>query len=149
MLPILGGLAGFASSFVPELFHFLKDKKDKDHELKLINLQIEAMKAGHSSRLEEVQIQAEALESKYLYLNAKPSQIKWVDAMSAAVRPMITYTMFMLYTSMKIIDFLKAGAMAPIWTDADQGLFCAVMGFWFGHRSLRHKSGENGRNGYY
>ena len=66
-------LAGFFSSFIPEIFNFLKDKKDKEHELKLINLQIEAMKTCGTSKLEETIVQANIQESKYLYYHAGKS----------------------------------------------------------------------------
>lgn len=137
MLAIIGSLAGFFSSFVPEILHFLKDKKDKEHELKLISLQLEALKIGGSNKLEEVQIKANADESKYLYYHAsKPSKVKWVEALSSSVRPVITYTFFVLYASLKVIDFVNIGHMAPIWTEEDQGIFCAVIGFWFGQRAF-------------
>ncbi|WP_375333932.1 lysozyme [Candidatus Tisiphia endosymbiont of Xenochironomus xenolabis] len=67
MLALISGLLGFFSSFLPEILHFLKDKKDKEHELKLIDMQIKALKTGHSARLEEIQIKADNDESKYLY----------------------------------------------------------------------------------
>ena len=150
MLALLGSLAGFFSSFIPEVFHFLKDKKDKEHELKLINLQIEVLKTGHNSRLEEIQIQADVQDSKYLYQYAahQTSKVKWIDGLSASVRPMITYIFFLLYVYLKIISFLHTGQMALIWTDEDQGIFCAVIGFWFGHRAFgKHRNGGKG-NGH-
>jgi|AntAceMinimDraft_11_1070367.scaffolds.fasta_scaffold15590_3 hypothetical protein len=148
MLAIIGSLAGFFSSFIPEIFHFLKDKKDKEHELKLINLQLEALKIGNS-RLEEIQINANAEESKYLYYYAsKTSKVKWVDALSSSVRPVITYTFFLLYATLKIIDFLNVGSMAPIWSDEDQGIFCAVIGFWFGQRAFSKVRFNGNGNGH-
>jgi hypothetical protein len=149
MLAIIGSLAGFFSSFIPEIFHFLKDKKDKEHELKLINLQIEALKIGNTTRLEEVRIQANTEESKYLYYHASvSSKIKWVDALSSSVRPVITYTFFLLYAILKITDYITVGAMAPIWTDEDQGIFCAVIGFWFGQRAFGKVRLNGNGNGY-
>ncbi|WP_341758435.1 hypothetical protein [Candidatus Tisiphia endosymbiont of Ditula angustiorana] len=67
MIAILSAFIGFFSSFIPKILHFLKDKKDKEHELKLIDLQLKALKTGHSARLEEIQIKADNDESKYLY----------------------------------------------------------------------------------
>ena len=153
MLALIGSLAGFFSSFVPEIFHFLKDKKDKEHELKLINLQIEVLKTGHNSRLEEIQIKADAEESKYLYQYAASqntncqigNKFKWVDALSASVRPMITYSFFLLYIYLKVSSFMDINSIAIIWTNEDQGIFCAVIGFWFGHRAFgKHRLNNNG-----
>ncbi len=149
MSALIGSLAGFLSSFIPELFHFLRDSKDKEHELRLIDRQIEAIKIQGSSRLDEIQIKAEAEESKYLYLQASYCNIKWVDGLSALVRPLITYTFFLLYIALKVAIFHKSGNHAIIWTSEDQGIFCAVIGFWFGQRSFkaRMESNGNGWNG--
>lgn len=149
MLALVSSLAGFFSSFIPELFHFLKDKKDKEHELKLIDRQIEALKTGHTGRLEEIQIQAQSEESKYLYQYAsmQTGRVKWVDALSASVRPLITYSFVLLYIYLKTTSLIQIGSMAVIWTDEDQGLFCAVIGFWFGCRTI-NKYKLNNRNSY-
>ena len=97
MIAILSALLGFFSSFVPEIFYFLKDRKDKEHELKLIDRQVEALKNGHSSRLEEIQIKADSEESKYLYQYAGMQMVgigsnnnHWINILSASVRPTIT-----------------------------------------------------------
>jgi len=149
MIALLGSLAGFTSAFIPELFNFLKDRKDKEHELKLIGLQIEAMKSGQHSRLEEIYVRAEAQENQYLYSHAKPTGIKWVDSLSALVRPTITYSFFLLYIVLKLLIFFSStqGICIPIWTDEDQAIFCAVIGFWFGARAFG-KYRINGTSAY-
>jgi len=142
MLAVIGGLAGFFSSLVPEMFNFIKDKKDKEHELKLINLQIEAAKANQNSRLEEVRINADVEESKYLYMHAAPSKIKWVDSLSALVRPLITYAFCIFYFAPKIIVLITHQAsLAEVWTEEDHAIFCAVIMFWFGQRSFGKAKG--------
>jgi hypothetical protein len=152
MIAILSALLGFFSSFVPEIFYFLKDKKDKEHELKLIDRQVEALKNGHSSRLEEIQIKADSEESKYLYQHAgmqiagiaSNDNNHWINILSASVRPTITYTFFLLYALVKITSFIKYGLVSNVWNGEDQGIFCAVIGFWFGHRAF----GKVRLNGY-
>jgi len=139
MLALFGSLAGFISSFIPELFNLLKDRKDKEHELKLIELQIEAMKSGQNRQLEEVYIRAETEESRYLYNYAKPTGIKWVDNLSALVRPTITYSFFLLYIIFKLMVFVsynQGNVSLPVWSEEDQAIFCAVIGFWFGQRAF-------------
>jgi len=61
---------------------------------------------------------------------------------------MITYTFFLLYTTLKIIDYLNVGSMAPIWTDEDQGLFSAIIGFWFGHQAFGRARLKGNGNGH-
>lgn len=148
MLALLGSLGGFLTSFIPEIFSFIKDKKDKVHELELIKLQIEAGKNSDLSKLEEVRISSSAIEAKAIYHHAKPSGIKWVDAMSAFVRPFITYSFFLLYIYLKIVSFLEIGSIAVIWTEEDQGLFSAIVGFWFGQRAFGKSRINGGGNGH-
>ena len=62
-----------------------------------MRLQIEASKSKHSSKLEEIKISAENADTKILYNHAKPICVSWVDALSATVRPLITYLFFLLY----------------------------------------------------
>ena len=149
MLALIGSIAGFITSFIPEIFNFIKDKKDKSHELELIKLQIEVSRYSSSTKLEEVQIKNDLNESKILYNDTKPIKISWVDAFAASVRPMITYSFFVLYICIKLMIFLNydKGISMPIWTDEDQAIFCAVIGFWFGHRAFG-KSRMNINNGY-
>jgi hypothetical protein len=138
MLALLASLAGFFTSFIPELLNFVKDKGDKNHELEIIKLQVEAGKSKSFSKLEEVKIHADNVENKIIYNHAKPAGIKWVDALSASVRPFITYSFLLLYLGVKVTILFnhEVGISMPIWTDEDTGMFCAVLGFWFGNRSF-------------
>ncbi|MDR0330003.1 MAG: hypothetical protein LBH99_05055 [Rickettsia sp.] len=152
MIAILSAFIGFFSSFIPEILYFLKDNKDKEHELKLIDLQLKALKTGHSARLEEIQINADNDESKYLYQYAgmqiaNNSNNNWVDFLATTVRPMTTYIFFLLYVALKLTIFIKFGASDTIWSSEDQGIFCAVIGFWFGHRAFgRYRVNGYGNN---
>ena len=138
MLTLLGSIAGFLSSLVPEFFNFIKDKRDKAHELEIIKLQIEASKAKTSSKLEEVQIHTDSMDNRAIYNHAKPIGVSWVDALSATVRPLITYLFFLLYIGVKLIILSNyhPNISLPIWTEEDTGLFAAVVCFWFGSRGI-------------
>lgn len=152
MLALFGSLAGFISSFIPEIFNFFKDAKDKKHEIEIIKLQIEAMKYTKSSRLNEIYLKADIEQAKHLYSSyTSHVGVKWVDSMSALVRPLITYSFFLLYVTLKLLALVSyyGAASLPVWTEEDQAIFCAVIGFWFGARAFgRHRFyGGNGTNG--
>ena len=138
MIALLGSLEGFLSSLIPEVFGFIKDKRDKAHELALVKLQIEASKNSTSSRLNEVVINSDTEEARLLYANAKPIGISWVDSFSALVRPLITYLFLALYIGIKltIIFNYEVGICMPVWTNEDEGLLSVIMGFWFGNRMI-------------
>lgn len=151
MIAILSAFLGFFSSFIPEILNFIKDQKDKKHELALMDRQAKFSKIKHSSRLEEIQIRADSDDSKSLYqyagmqIASSTNNGNWINSLAASVRPVITYVFFLLYAALKIAIFLKYGAsIATIWTNEDQGIFCAVIGFWFGHRAFGRYRG----NGY-
>ena len=67
------------------------------------------------------------------------SGVRWADALSASVRPVITYWFMGLYCAAKTAAFaaaLTAGAgwgeaTLHAWTEADQALWAGVLNFWF------------------
>ncbi|MCC8461189.1 MAG: hypothetical protein LN545_04280 [Candidatus Megaira endosymbiont of Carteria cerasiformis] len=138
MIALLGSLAGFLSALIPEVLGFIKDKRDKAHELALVKLQIEAGKNSSSSRIDEVVIKSDLDKERLIYSHAKPIGIPWVDALSALVRPLITYLFLALYIGVKltIIFSYQIGVCMPVWTNEDEVLLSVIMGFWFGNRMI-------------
>jgi hypothetical protein len=69
----------------------------------------------------------------------RPSGVKWADALSTSVRPVITYLFMALYCTAKGTAFfaaLNAGAgwveaVQVAWTGADQALWAGVLNFWY------------------
>ena len=152
MLTLLGALLGFFSSSFPEVLKFFNHKRDRAHELAVMDRQIDLAKSGQTSRLEEVRLQAESAEQVALYQHAQRSNGKqaslgqtslWVDALAASVRPVITYAFFGLYGVIKVSQWVILSHTLPsaqsfvfLWSEEDAALFAAVMSFWFGHRAL-------------
>ena len=69
----------------------------------------------------------------------KLSGVRWVDALAASVRPVITYWFMALYCAAKTAAFVGAVdadvdwivAIQALWTEADQALWAGVLNFWF------------------
>ncbi len=65
--------------------------------------------------------------------------MKWADALSTSVRPIITYLFMALYCTAKGTAFFTAlnggsgwvEAVQAAWTTADQALWSGVLNFWF------------------
>jgi hypothetical protein len=65
--------------------------------------------------------------------------VRWADALSASVRPVITYWFMALYCAAKTAAFMAAVtagagwgvAILHAWTEADQALWAGVLNFWF------------------
>ncbi len=145
MFTLLGSLLGFISSAFPDFLNIWQDRSDKKHELAILDRQMEAQKQGHNQRLEEINIQADISESQALYKHAsKPSGVKWVEGLRASVRPILTYSFFLLFATVKVAALFKlldsgvaiTDGLIAVWDIETQALFAAVMSFWFGQRAL-------------
>ena len=145
MLTLLGSLLGFVTSAFPDLLGLFRDSQDRNHELAILDRQLEQMKLGHQQRLEEIEVQADIAETKALYRHDKPVGVVWVDALRASVRPVVTYAFFLLFAGVKgsalyvliaVEGLVLADALPRIWDPETQALFAAVMSFWFGQRAL-------------
>lgn len=146
MISLAASLVGFASSAVPELINSWKEKKDREHELAILDRQMEQTRLGYTQRLEEISIDADIRESEALYKHdSQPSGITWVDGLRASVRPVITYAFFSLFAVVKISTLILivteggvglAEALIRVWDVETQALFAAIISFWFGARQL-------------
>lgn len=149
MITLLGSFLGFFSSALPEFIKIYRDHKDRDHELAIMDRQIERMQKGDTQRLEEIRITSDAQVSQAMYSHARETGVLWVDALGGTVRPLITYAFFLLYAAVKIVQAMIIYKTMSLqnWTDAlvyvwhleDQALFATVISFWFGQRML-HKN---------
>jgi len=74
--------------------------------------------------------------------------VRWVDALSATVRPVLTYWWcLVLYSSHKAVlvgvglsERLGMAQLAPVvLTDFDRSVVASIIGFWFTDRALRRR----------
>lgn len=144
MLAVLSAIGGVLASAIPEVIKYFKDKQDKKHELEIMKLQIERDKLGHAYKMEEIAVQGDIEEAKAIYNCAVPKE-GWVSGLNALVRPLITFVFFGTYVATKFATYsimahasVWQQALNTIWTENDFALMCAVLGFWFGNRSIKH-----------
>jgi hypothetical protein len=142
MLTLLGSLLGFLGSAFPQLLKLIQDSHDRKHELAILDRQMELQRQGHSQRLDEIRAEGEIGQSLALYRHdQQPAGYRWVEALRASVRPVLTYAFFLLFAAVKIsglyamtrFDGLSLTVALPlIWDAETQALFAATMSFWFG-----------------
>lgn len=144
---LLGGLLGGAFRLTPEILKWIDRKGERSHELAIKDKNLELEKLRSSTTMSEVATKAEATQSTVAIntLNsAVTSQgtvtgVKWADALSSSVRPIITYWFMALYCAAKTAMLLastQAGiewttAVQNTWTEADQALWAGILNFWF------------------
>jgi len=117
-----------------------------------MTLHAENARAGNVAYMEALRMNSLAEEHKVLYgdmFKTCPHPHKgnrYLSFLTGSVRPLLTFAVFGLYFYLKIASFSKTGSIAIIWTDEDEVLLGAVMGFWFGQHAFAR--GSNGNNGY-
>lgn len=154
MIAILSALIGFLSAAFPELISVFREKQDKQHEVKLLEMQMqhqrEARTQQHQLRLEEIRLEADTSEQHALNARLMPIGVAWVDALAASVRPVVSYLFFTLYACVKIAQFhlltkptlpwqealSTSQALVVLWGENDMALFTTIMAFWFGQRTI-------------
>lgn len=148
MIALLGSLLGFFGSMVPEIIKTFRDKSDKQHELAIMQLQLQSAQADRNIRLEEIRTTADTSESLALYKTYKTG-VQWVDALNGTVRPVLTYSFFALYATVKYLQYIMIGTDAPMfqyieimWNAEDQAIFAGIISFYFGQRAMTKVRGK-------
>lgn len=141
MVTLLSALAGFLSAAFPDLLKLFRDHQDRQHELKILQLQLQQQAQGHAQRLGEIHAQADTAEIQAIYQTYR-TQIEWVDALNGTVRPVLAYAFFLLYAIVKITQF----ALLPqlplpwqvqmLWGVEDQAIFASIISFYYGQRAM-------------
>ena len=144
---LLGGLLGGAFRLAPEILKWLDRKGERGHELAMQDKALEFEKLRGAQRMAEIGAAADAAWNtgaidalkEAVAAQGHRSGIRWADALSASVRPVITYWFMGLYCAAKTAAFaaaVSAGAgwgeaTLHAWTEADQALWAGVLNFWF------------------
>lgn len=144
---LLGGLLGGAFRLAPELLKWLDRKGERGHELSMQDKALEFEKLRAAQRMHEIGAGADAawnvgaIETlrEAVRTQGEKSGVRWADALSSSVRPVITYWFMALYCAAKTAAFaaaVTAGtgwdvAILHAWTEADQALWAGVLNFWF------------------
>ena len=147
MITILGSLIGFAGSALPKVFDMVDDWQDRKLELAMMDRQIEASKLSHTQKIEALNIEADISESKALYQHDRSMKSTgFMAGLRASVRPVITYLFFTLFAVIKgtaLYGLIYTDgivwelAIQTLWDEETQGIFAAIISFWFGSRALQ------------
>jgi hypothetical protein len=154
MIELLGLLFGGAFRLLPEVFKVFAAKREADHEYRMSELQLKIDQARAAQAIDLAHAQAEIAANAgemqawadAIRAQAQPSGIRWIDALSSSVRPVLTYWWVLgLYSGAKgiaIVVAFQAGATldafaALLVTEFDRTVIGSILSFWFVDRSLR------------
>jgi hypothetical protein len=144
---IFGSLVGGIFRVIPEVIKVWDRKDERSHELRMQDKMLEFQKLKGDQRVEEITVQGQqdynvsALSTlqEAIAAQGKLSGIRWIDAVSSSVRPVISYWFMGLYSTAKTAIFVSAvdagnvwhEAIALSWTDSDMALWASILNFWF------------------
>lgn len=158
LLTLFGGGLGGLLRFVPEVLKLFTDARDRDHEYRMTQLQLEIDRARAQQGIDRVHAEGDAaLQTGEMqaYVAAIQGQsqitgVPWVDALNASVRPVITYWWMILFTVYKLATLVAAclawttldDFLSKLWTMQDAGILSMILGFWFVDRAIRKQQGK-------
>ena len=147
---LLGSLFGGLFRLAPEVLKFFDKKNERTHELSMFTLQTDLEKMRGEFKMEEKYVdyssnQLDAIKEAFKEQSTTAKEAGWfVSAVSALVRPGITWALFFMYAAVKaaaIFMAFQTGAnwaqvMTTSWSADDFGMLNMCLTFWFVGRSI-------------
>ena len=147
---LLGSIFGGLFRLAPEILKFLDKANERKHELNMFQLQTDLEKMRGEFRVEEKYVdysiqQTEAIKAAFQEQAETAKAAGWfVAAISALVRPGITWCLFFMYATVKaaaLVLAFQTGAnwtevVTQVWDEDDFGIFTMVLTFFFVSRPL-------------
>lgn len=153
---LFGTLLGGLFRLAPEILKWLDKKDERKHELSMMEYQLKADELRGKIAIDTINAQTEALigvSEMNAIIEATKAQavqtgIKFVDAINALMRPLITFWwVLVLYTvSMGVQyymllknEFSAGTAVLMVFGPDEKSIAASIISFWFVDRSLRRK----------
>lgn len=147
---LLGSIFGGLFRLAPEILKFLDKKNERLHELNMFQLQTDLEKMRGQFRMEERYVdhsiaQLDTIKEAFKEQSETAKNAGWfISAISALVRPGITWALFFMYAAVKAAALYMAfltnapwyEVIQQTWDEDDFGLFTMVISFWFVSRSI-------------
>jgi ABC-type multidrug transport system fused ATPase/permease subunit len=142
---LLGGVFGGLLRLAPEAFKLFDRANERKHELAMLNAEMEFAKIRGEIAMRQTEAQMTVAEldamSEALKEQGQTARAagKFVAAISALVRPLVTYWFVILYSVVKVLGMalaVQAGGewkevIVNSWTQDDMTLLMLLLTFWF------------------
>jgi hypothetical protein len=147
---LLGSVLGGLFRLAPELLKQFDRVNERAHELKMFNLQTDLEKQRGAVVLQEKYVdystqQLQAIQEAFREQSkTASSSYLWVAALSALVRPLVTYVLFGMYVLTKTVIISYAllhnadwtTVLQANWTLEDFAMLNMILTFWFVGRTI-------------
>ena len=145
MLALLSPLFGILGSLLPSVVRIFERKQEIKYEIELTKIKLDAAErqADLTYSIEMVKGDAQSRQSALDHDKSLDGG-KFINALRASIRPVITYTFFFLFVGVKVAAayvMLSSGQSVPemlkaVWDVETMSLFSTIIAFWFGSRVM-------------
>ena len=140
-----GGLLGGLFRLAPEVIRLFDAKNERSHQLKMVEAEmafakLNAEREMHQTNAAMTVAELDAMGAALKEQGQTARSAGWfVAAISALVRPLVTYWFVIMYSVVKIVSIQMAVAAGGLWKDVlvsswtpeDASLLMLVLTFWF------------------
>lgn len=147
---LLGSIFGGVFRLAPEVLKWLDKKNERQHELSMFTLQTDLEKLRGQFKMEEKYVdysvqQLDTIKEAFKEQASTAKEAGWfVAAVSALVRPGITWALFFMYAAVKaaalVMAFQTGGhwteVVTKVWDADDFAMLNMCLTFWFVGRSI-------------
>ena len=151
---LLGGVFGGLLRLAPEALKLLDRKDERKHELNMLDRELEFAKTKAEVELRRADNELSIAElgaiSSAFQEQTQTAQAagKFVSAISALVRPTVTYIFIALYALVKVASYVLAlgqggtwqAVLVSLWGVDDAAILNMILSFWFVGRVYERQS---------
>lgn len=143
LLSLFSPFLGILGSLLPSIVRIFERKQEIKYELELTKIKLDAADKIKQTDLDIEAVKASAIERQSLLEHDKSLDGgKFINALRASIRPVVTYAFFALFVAVKISAawvMLASGQSVPemlnaVWDSETMSLFATILAFWFGSR---------------
>lgn len=149
-----GGIGGLLR-LAPEIIKGFDRKNERSHELAMMQFELQVVEKRLEHEMRKVDAAMTMAEMDAISAAIKEqgqtarAAGKVVAAMSALVRPLITYWFVLLYSAVKVVGMTMAisdggywqDVLVESWNSEDMAMLVMVVSFWFVSRSITRQGG--------
>ena len=151
----LGAVVGGAFRLIPEALRFFSSKQDQKHELAMLEAEMKfaSLRAEHEMKKVEASMTLAELNAVTMAVTEQGQTSRaagwFTAALSALVRPLVTYWFVTMYSAVKIVGMQLAVAaggdwrevLIKSWTVDDMSMLTMILTFWFIGRVFERQKG--------
>jgi hypothetical protein len=155
---LFGGLLGGLFRLAPEVLKLLDRKSERLHELALLKAEMEFAKVRGEIMMRQTEAVMTVAEldavGKGVEEQGRTARAagKTIAAISALVRPVVTYAFVTTYFLVKLAAYLLALeqggdwriVLLDMWNKDDMAMLSMIISFWFISRTLHHMNNGKG-----